>query len=51
MKHIELEPFLHAFASHGFVSVSWATFNGEQDTIIDMTLKDLENKGQSLSSV
>jgi len=24
MKHIELEQFLHAFMSPGFVSVSWA---------------------------
>jgi len=23
-KHVELEQFLHAFASRGFVSVSWA---------------------------
>jgi len=24
MKHVELEQFLHASASRGFVSVSWA---------------------------
>jgi len=24
MKHVELEQFLHPFASRGFVSVSWA---------------------------